>query len=133
LPPDEYTVDGGDESIEGRRRAIETTRSRPLVVGIGELLWDDVPAGRRMGGAPGNFALHAAALGARAAVVSAVGDDPDGEEIVGHYRAAGVDTSAVAVNPVHPTGAARVALDRRVAHGAEHTPPAAAKPANTRG
>jgi fructokinase len=66
-----------------------------------------------MGGAPGNFALHAAALGARAAVVSAVGDDAAGEEIVGRYRTAGVDTSAVAVDRAHPTGTARVAVDER--------------------
>jgi len=63
-----------------------------------------------MGGAPGNFALHAAALGARAALVSAVGDDADGAEILSRYGAAGVDTAAVQVDGAHPTGEARVTV-----------------------
>ncbi|MCA1809813.1 MAG: carbohydrate kinase, partial [Lentisphaerae bacterium] len=43
------------------------------VAGVGEVLWDMLPSGRRLGGAPANFACHAAALGARGALVSAVG------------------------------------------------------------
>ena len=45
------------------------------VVGVGELLWDLLPGGRQMGGAPANFACHARALGAEAYVVSRVGKD----------------------------------------------------------
>ena len=48
------------------------------VAGVGEVLWDVLPGGRRLGGAPANFACHAMALGADAAIVSAVGDDNTG-------------------------------------------------------
>lgn len=83
----------------------------PLVVGIGELLWDCLPAGRRLGGAPANVAAHAAQLGVRSAVVSAVGDDPDGREIVAALRALGVATDGIQVARGLPTGRVDVALD----------------------
>ncbi len=51
------------------------------VVGLGEVLWDVFPAGHRLGGAPANFAYHAAALGADAAIASSVGPDELGQEI----------------------------------------------------
>jgi fructokinase len=54
---------------------------KPLVVGIGEILWDILPSGRQMGGAPANFAFHARALGAESIIVSAVGDDEPGQEL----------------------------------------------------
>ena len=73
------------------------------VVGIGELLWDEGADGRSPGGAPANYAAHAAALGAEAAVVSAVGDDADGRAIVGVLRGYAVDVSAVGVASA-PTG-----------------------------
>ena len=46
---------------------------KPKIVGIGELLWDVLPAGRRLGGAPVNFAFYAQEQGAEACIVSAVG------------------------------------------------------------
>ncbi len=54
----------------------------PVVVGIGEILWDRFPGGDRLGGAPGNFAYHAGQLGAEAHVVSRVGEDDDGAAIL---------------------------------------------------
>ncbi|MGC6489115.1 MAG: PfkB family carbohydrate kinase, partial [Planctomycetota bacterium] len=54
----------------------------PVVGGLGERLWDGAADGRRPGGAPANFACHAAQLGAEAWAVSAVGDDDDGAELV---------------------------------------------------
>ena len=47
--------------------------SKPVVVGIGELLWDVLPTGKRAGGAPINFVYHATQLGAEGYAVSAVG------------------------------------------------------------
>ena len=41
-----------------------TEKKKPVVVGIGEILWDMLPGGRRAGGAPINFVYHAAAMGA---------------------------------------------------------------------
>ena len=64
--------------------------ARPLVVGIGEILWDMLPGGKQLGGAPANFAYHANALGARGAVVSRVGDDDPGREILVRLRELGL-------------------------------------------
>lgn len=86
---------------------------RPLVVGIGEVLWDVLPGGRELGGAPANFAYHAGALGGRGAVVSRVGDDALGREIVERLDALGVDRSCVGVDAAHPTGTVDVRLDER--------------------
>jgi fructokinase len=84
---------------------------RTLILGIGEILWDLLPAGRQLGGAPANFAWHAAQLGADARVVSAVGDDADGREILARLAAMRLDTRLVAVRPGAPTGTVSVALD----------------------
>ncbi len=55
---------------------------KPIVVGIGELLWDVFPTGKRAGGAPVNFVYHATQLGAQGYAISAVGNDPLGTEIL---------------------------------------------------
>ncbi len=81
----------------------------PSVVAIGEVLWDMLPGGKQLGGAPANCALHAARLGAHASLVSRVGRDPDGEEILSRLGGAGISTSAVSVDETHPTG--RVTVD----------------------
>lgn len=85
----------------------------PVVVGIGELLWDELPSGRRMGGAPANFAIHARSLGADGVVASCVGDDEAGREILGLLRGASVDIQYVAVDVAHPTGKVTVDVDER--------------------
>lgn len=84
---------------------------QPLVPGVGELLWDLLPAGRQLGGAPANFAYHAQALGARALVVSCVGQDPMGREILEQLDGLGLRTNGVAIDPLMPTGTVAVALD----------------------
>ncbi|RPJ02089.1 MAG: carbohydrate kinase [Candidatus Aminicenantes bacterium] len=83
----------------------------PLVVGIGELLWDLLPDGRQMGGAPANFAFHAQALGAAGVIVSAVGDDRSGREILEELDRRGLERSGLAVVSGAPTGTVTVALD----------------------
>src|SRR5271170_4195968 len=55
------------------------------VIGIGEVLWDLLPAGPQIGGAPANFAWHAHGLGAHALLISRVGKDQLGREILGHF------------------------------------------------
>jgi len=84
---------------------------RPVVVGLGEILWDLFPDGKQLGGAPANFAFHAQCLGASGAVVSAVGDDGLGCEILARLDAMGLDRSRVAVEDRRPTGTVTVALD----------------------
>jgi fructokinase len=85
--------------------------SKQLAIGLGEILWDLLPTGKQLGGAPANFAYHAKALGSRAGVVSAVGDDPLGQEILTRLRDLDLDTAAVAVDHDHPTGTVSVHLD----------------------
>jgi fructokinase len=83
----------------------------PVIVGLGEVLWDLLPAGKQLGGAPANFAYHAHAQGAHAVVVSAVGSDPLGTELRARLDALGLDTSCLATDPAHPTSTVSVALD----------------------
>lgn len=78
------------------------------LIGIGELLWDLLPGGRQLGGAPANFAHHAHQLGAAAAVVSCVGDDPPGHEILELLRRRGIAIDAIAIHPTLPTGTVTV-------------------------
>lgn len=84
--------------------------SRDVIIGIGEVLWDMLPGGAVCGGAPANFACHAAALGGRAAVVSCVGTDPLGERAVAEIAARGVDCRHVRRDPLHATGTVDVAI-----------------------
>ena len=67
--------------------------SRPLVIGLGEVLWDLLPSGAFLGGAPANFAFHANQLGANGLVVSAIGRDPCGQEIQSRFRELGLSTA----------------------------------------
>lgn len=84
----------------------------PVVIGIGEILWDNLPSGRRLGGAPTNFAYHVHALGVPATVVTRIGDDPDGHEILSRVGALDLSTEFVQMDRSHPTGVVQVALDR---------------------
>ena len=59
--------------------------NKPIVVGIGELLWDVLPTGKKAGGAPINFVYNATQLGAEGYAISAVGKDELGEEIVQNW------------------------------------------------
>jgi fructokinase len=81
-----------------------------ILVGIGELLWDLLPAGSHLGGAPANFACIAASLGATGAVASRVGDDQLGREALAGLSRHGVDCSLVQIDAGHPTGSARATL-----------------------
>lgn len=87
------------------------TNYRPVVVGVGEVLWDLLPAGRELGGAPANFAYHAHALGALAGVVTRVGNDPLGEEIVRRLNQFGFATESVQLDDAKPTSTVSVSLN----------------------
>jgi len=97
------------EAFRGPRSGIH--RPKPLVIGLGEVLWDLLPAGKQFGGAPANFAYHARVLGAEAVVVSCVGDDPLGQEILQRLDALGLGRQYVAVDREHPTGTVSVELE----------------------
>jgi len=80
------------------------------VVGIGEVLWDLLSTGPQLGGAPANFAYHAHALGAEAGVITRVGKDDYGREIVRRFRKMGLPDGTVQVDERAPTGIAKVEL-----------------------
>jgi fructokinase len=80
------------------------------IVGIGEVLWDLLPAGPQLGGAPANFAYHAHALGARASVITRVGNDDRGREIGRRFREMELPDLLVQIDDQHPTGTAKVEL-----------------------
>lgn len=86
-------------------------RTKPIVVGIGELLWDLFPAGRALGGAPANFAYHAQALGAAALIVSRIGMDTFGDEALAQLKGLGLSTAHITRDPSYPTGTVSVSLD----------------------
>lgn len=80
------------------------------VIGLGEVLWDLLPAGRQLGGAPANFAYHASALGADARIISRVGSDAHGRDIIDQLGQLGVPTDCIEVDPARPTGTVGVEL-----------------------
>ena len=84
-----------------------------MMIGLGELLWDVFPDERRPGGAPANFAFHAAQLGHDAAVISKLGDDALGSELLDHLTQHGISTEFIQIDPQKPSGAVQVevALD----------------------
>lgn len=88
------------------------TDNKPIVVGLGEVLWDVFSQQKRPGGAPANVAYHAARLGAQAFLVSAVGADADGQELLAQLQMHHIACCAARVP--YPTGRVEVTLH----HGA---------------
>lgn len=80
------------------------------VLCFGELLWDELPTGARLGGAPANAAYHLAQFGLAARLVSAVGQDAAGTQALTEMAAAGVDVSLVTRQALLPTGRVSVQL-----------------------
>jgi fructokinase len=88
-----------------------TTLKEPhLILGIGELLWDMLPQGARLGGAPANFTVMAGRLGNHAAVLSRIGRDNLGREAVGLLDPLPADTSHLQIDPAHETGRVTVSF-----------------------
>ena len=83
--------------------------NKPIVVGMGEALWDVLPDGKKIGGAPANFAFHAGQAGMDSRVVSAVGNDALGEEALSTLEGKGLNIEAVA-RVDFPTGVVNVSL-----------------------
>lgn len=84
------------------------------IVGLGELLWDLLPTGPQLGGAPANFAYVCHLLGDSAVVASRVGSDPLGDDAIGRLRQFGLPPNLIQRDENRPTGTIRVTLD---AHG----------------
>ena len=82
------------------------------VIGVGELLWDVFPSGRRIGGAPVNFVHYVDALGCEGHAVSAVGRDASGDDLLGEVQRYGIDASYLQRNDF-PTGSVGITLDEQ--------------------
>ena len=80
-----------------------------MVVGMGEALWDVLPEGKKIGGAPANFAYHVSQFGLPSRVVSAVGEDKLGTEILDNFREKKLNCMIEQVP--YPTGTVQVELD----------------------
>ena len=80
-----------------------------IVVGMGEALWDVLPEGKKIGGAPANFAYHVSQFGLNSKVVSAVGEDKLGTEILENLQAKKLKMQIETVP--YPTGTVQVELD----------------------
>jgi fructokinase len=93
------------------RETSEESMVRSTVVSIGETLWDVLPTGEFIGGAPFNVAAHMARLGARTFLVSRVGSDLRGSNALAAAEAVGIDTRLIQIDETHPTGVALAELD----------------------
>jgi fructokinase len=78
---------------------------------IGEILWDLLPDGKHLGGAPFNFGVNLRRCGHQVLFATAVGDDPLGREAREQMRAAGIDMRLVETSSRYPTGTVDVAID----------------------
>ncbi len=82
---------------------------KPIIIGIGELLWDILPTGKKVGGAPVNFVYHATAAGAEAYAISAIGNDTLGDEILEEVKK--IDINRLIERVDYPTGTVQVTLE----------------------
>lgn len=85
----------------------------PKIISLGEVLWDLFPDGAKFGGAPANFACHAAGLGGQVTMVSAVGDDFRGQEAIEILSRHGLETRLIQTAKGIPTGTVGVAVDAK--------------------
>jgi fructokinase len=95
-----------------------------LILGIGELLWDVLPGGARLGGAPANFTVMAGRLGSHAAVLSRIGRDDLGRKAVELLDPLPADTEFLQVDPAHETGRVTVAFQNGQPQYTIHEPAA---------
>jgi fructokinase len=91
----------------------------PVLLSVGEILWDQYPEYRLLGGAPFNLAAHAARFGFASHLISAVGDDEAGDVAFAQAEALGVNMTYTSRHPLWPTGIVDVLLDSH-GHPAYH-------------
>lgn len=83
----------------------------PTIIGLGEILWDLLPSGPRLGGAPANFAYCSHLLGDRGIAASRIGSDQLGEDIRNVLTRSGVSDEFLQTDRSRPTGTVQVELD----------------------
>lgn len=82
------------------------------VTSFGEVLWDDFPSGKVLGGAPLNVVVRLKALGADSSIISCRGDDEDGEELLRQILSKHVNADLVQICPDQATSLVKVSLDK---------------------
>jgi fructokinase len=80
----------------------------PQIVAVGELLWDLLPSGARLGGAPANFAVFCARLGNRSVLVSSLGNDDYGNAARSMLVQPNLDLTQLQMSETYPTGTVEV-------------------------
>lgn len=84
---------------------------KKLVVGLGEVLWDMLPTGKHLGGAPANFAYITTLMGDHGIVASCLGQGELGEEALAQLVTLGLSTDSVQRDESHATGVVKVEVD----------------------
>ena len=87
------------------------TNAKYTIVGVGELLWDLLPSGKQLGGAPANFAYITNLLGDTGIPASRVGRDPLGDEALQRLAQLGLTGASIQRDSIHPTGTVNVEID----------------------
>jgi fructokinase len=85
---------------------------RNIIVGLGELLWDLLPVGAQLGGAPANFAYISSLLGDKGIPASRLGKDSLGADAIRRLAELGLSTEFIQKDADHPTGTVNVEVDR---------------------
>ncbi|MDR0870263.1 MAG: carbohydrate kinase [Planctomycetaceae bacterium] len=80
------------------------------ILSFGEILWDMLPGGKKLGGAPANFAYHCGQFGGGVRLLSRIGNDKLGLEILEQCRSNGVSTELIGIDETLPTGTVAVQL-----------------------
>lgn len=83
----------------------------PRIISFGEVLWDIFPDGEKFGGAPANFACHAAILGGKVSMVTAIGNDRRGQLAIDILTGYGINTDSIQICSDTPTGIVQIELD----------------------
>lgn len=86
-------------------------RKRYTTVGLGELLWDLLPTGKQLGGAPANFAYITSLLGDEGIPASRLGEDTHGHEAIERLTDLGLPAGFIQKDATHPTGMVKVEID----------------------
>ncbi len=81
------------------------------IIGIGEILWDVFPDGKKLGGAPANFAYFIRSMGLEGLIASRIGCDPLGKEILGRLKELNLSGDFIQTDLEHPTGTVEVKVD----------------------
>lgn len=89
-----------------------TKPAKRRIVGLGEILWDLLPTGKQLGGAPANFAYITGLLGDQGIVASRIGNDALGAEIAGKLSGLRLDRTFLQEDTQHPTGSVQVDVDK---------------------